>query len=138
MKTETQLIMTEKCHQVSIPTYMIGGAIAWLIGVIFIRFAGTMFFKEGSLWLVGVYLLAIPVAWSFIKVFTIAGNLSGMQIVMAVVTANFTATCMDGMAIAWFPSLYGLPTHIHLLATAWLLWFVGVSLGLSLIITSTD
>jgi hypothetical protein len=51
---------------------------------------------------------------------------------------NFTATLLDGVAIAWLPSIYGLPASAHLFAAAWLLWFVGVSLYLSLMMARNE
>jgi hypothetical protein len=138
MKTATQLSMAENRVQMNFPLFVVLGALGWLIGVLFIRFAGATFFIEGSLWLVGLYLLTIPVAWLTIKGIALAGKLSGVKILMAVVIVCITATILDGMAIAWFPLLYGLPTAAHLLAAAWLLWFVGVSLFESIILVRAE
>ncbi len=105
------------------------GALAWFVGVLFIRAAGTVFFKEGSLWLAGLYLLTIPGVWLAVKGVALAGKLSGFSILIAIAIMNFTATLLDGVAIAWLPSLYNLPFPAQPLAAAWLLWFVGLSLA---------
>jgi hypothetical protein len=111
--------------------FMILGALSWSIGVIFIRVAGTTYFVKGSFWLIGLYVLTIPMAWLAVTGIALAANLSGVKILTAVVIMTITATLLDGVAISWFPALYGVPTATHLLAVAWLLWFVGVSLWIS-------
>ena len=83
----------------------------------------------------GLYLLSIPVAWLSLKGIALASKLSGVKLLIAVVIMSFTALLLDGVAIAWLPSLYGLSTPAHLLAAASMLWFVGVSLYISIIIT---
>jgi hypothetical protein len=133
MKTTPSFTMTENRISPNVPLFVILGALSWFIGVLFIRFAGAAFFIEGNLWLIGLYVLTIPVAWLTVKGIVLASNLSGVNISIAVVIMTITATLLDGVAIAWFPSLYGLPTAAHLLAAAWLLWFVGVALGISVI-----
>jgi Family of unknown function (DUF5367) len=97
-----------------------------------------MFFVEGSLWLIGLYLLTVPVVWLTIESVARLGKLSRLKTLMAVVILNFTATLLDGVAMAWLPSIYGLPASAHLLAAAWLLWFVGVSLYLSLMMARSE
>jgi Family of unknown function (DUF5367) len=138
MKTATQLSMGKDRTQINLLLFVGLGALAWLIGVLFIRFAGTMFFVEGSLWLVGLYLLTIPVVWLMIESVARIGKLSRLKTSIAIVILNFTATLLDGVAISWFPSIYGLPASAHLLAAAWLLWFVGVSLYLSLMMARSE
>jgi hypothetical protein len=138
MKTATQLDLGENRIQINLPLFIGLGALAWLIGLLFIRFAGSMFFVKGSLWLVGLYLLTIPVAWLTIKGIALIGKLSGLKILIAVVIMNFTALFIDGLAIAWLPSIYDLPASAHLLAAAWLLWFVGVALYLSLMMSRSE
>jgi Family of unknown function (DUF5367) len=133
MKTTPSFTMTENQISSNVPLFVVLGALTWFIGVLFIRFAGAAFFIEGSSWLVGLYLLTIPVAWLTVKGIALAGNLSGVNISIAVVIMTITATLLDGVAIVWFPSLYSLPTAAHLLAAAWLLWFVGVALWISVI-----
>jgi hypothetical protein len=138
MKTTPSLSMAENQVPLKFPLFVVLGALAWFIAVIFIRFAGAAFFIESSFWLVGLYVLSIPGAWLTIKGIAQAGKLSGVKILMAVAIMCFTASLLDGVAIAWFPSLYGLPTPAHLLAAAWLLWFVGVSLSITVIMTRRE
>jgi hypothetical protein len=138
METATQLSTGKDRTQMNLPLFVGLGVLAWLIGVLFIRFAGAMFFVEGSLWLIGLYLLTVPVVWLTIESVARLGKLSRLKTLMAVVILNFTATLLDGVAIAWLPSIYGLPASAHLLAAAWLLWFVGVSLYLSLMMARSE
>lgn len=104
------------------------GVLAWFVGVLFIRTAGKVLFAESSLWLAGLYLLTIPGVWLAVKGVALAGKLSGVNILIAIAIMNFTATLLDGVAIAWLPSLYNLPFSTQLVA-AWVLWFVGLSLA---------
>jgi hypothetical protein len=138
MKTATQLSMGKDRTQINLPLFVGLGVLAWSIGVLFIRFAGTIFFAKGSMWLMGLYLITIPVVWLTIKSVALIGKLSRLQTLIAIVILNFTATLLDGIAIAWLPSIYGLPAPAHLLAAAWLLWFVGVSLYLSLMMAHSE
>lgn len=138
MKTATQLSMGKDRTQMNLPLFVGLGALAWFTGVLFIRFAGTMFFVEGSRWLIGLYLLTIPVVWLTIESVARLGKLSRLETSIAIVILNFTATLLDGVAIAWFPSIYGLPAPAHLLAAAWLLWFVGISLYLSFMMARSE
>jgi hypothetical protein len=138
METATQLSMGKDRTQVNLPLFVGLGVLAWFIGVLFIRFAGTMFFVKGSVWLIGLYLLTIPVVWLTIESVSRIGKLSRIKTLMAIVILNFTATLLDGVAISWLPSIYGLPASAHLLAAAWLLWFVGVSLYLSLMMARSE
>ncbi|WP_310413606.1 hypothetical protein [Chamaesiphon sp. OTE_8_metabat_110] len=138
MKTATQLGIGKDRNQMNLPLFIGLGVLAWLIGVFFIRFAGTMFFVEGSLWLVGLYLLTIPVVGLTIESVARIGKLSRLKTLMAIVIFNFTATLLDAVAIAWLPSIYGLPAPANLLAAAWLLWFVGISLYLSFMMARSE
>lgn len=138
MKTTPQLSMAENRIPMKLPLFVVLGALGWVIGLLFIRFAFALFFVEGGLWLVGLYVFSIPGAWLTIKGIALAGKVSAVKILMAVVIICSTASLLDGVAITWFPSLYGLPTPAHLLAAAWLLWFVGVSLCISVIMTRRE
>lgn len=138
MKTTPQLSIADKSFQLNLPLFVFLGAFLWSIGLLFIHFAGAAFFVKNSLWLVGLYLLSIPVAWLLVKGIALAFKLSGVNILIAVVIMCFTASLLDGVALTWFPLLYGLQTPADLLAAAWLLWFGGISLCVGIIITSTE
>ncbi len=138
MKTATQLSMGKDRIQINLPLSVALGVLFWSSGVLFIRFAGTMFFVNGSIWLIGLYLLTIPVVWLTIESVALVGKLSRLKTFMAIVILNFTATLLDAVAISWLPSIYGLPAPAHLLATAWLLWFVGISLYLSFMMARSE
>jgi hypothetical protein len=138
MKTATQLSMGKDRTQMNLLLFVGLGVLAWSIGVLFIRFAGTMFFVNGSVWLIGLYLLTIPVVWLTIESVALVGKLSRLKTFIAIVILNFTATLLDGVAISWLPSIYGLPAPAHLLAAAWLLWFVGISLYLSFMMARSE
>ncbi|MDX2273563.1 MAG: hypothetical protein NW237_16655 [Cyanobacteriota bacterium] len=131
MNSTSQLDRVDARSTLNLPLFGVLGVLAWAIGVLFIRFAGGTFFVEGSPWLVGLYGLTIPGVWLLVKGLALATKLSGVEIVLAIVIMNATATLFDGVAIAWMPSLYDLPLSAHLLAAAYLLWFVGLTLWFS-------
>jgi len=136
MKTMSQTGVAGDRTSVNLPLFVGLGVLAWVAGVLLIRFAGASFFVEGSAWLVGLYMLTIPGAWLLVKGIALATKLSGTAIVTAIVIMNATATLLDGAAIAWLPSLYGVLTPA--LAAAWLLWFVGVSSWASILISRAE
>jgi hypothetical protein len=127
--------MTGNDMQINWPLFVALGVLFWLIGVIFVRVAGAPIFTEGNLQLVSLYLFSIPVAWVMVKGTARTHQLSGIGVLLAVVIMCFTALLLDGVVIAWLPSLYGVTTSAHSLVAAWLLWFVGISLCISIMIT---
>jgi Family of unknown function (DUF5367) len=54
----------------------------------------------------------------------------GEDILTATVLMAITAVLLDGIALTWFQNWYGLAPTQLLLAAAWLLWGVGVSLAI--------
>ena len=103
------------------------GALFWLIGVLFIRFAGPIFFIEGS----------FPASWLPIKLGEVFGKVKSHALITAVLIMNTTALLLDGVALTWFPSIYGVTGSALVLAAGWLLWTFGVGLLLALFIPTT-
>jgi Family of unknown function (DUF5367) len=110
--------------------FVILGAIFWFEALLFIRFGGESLFVNGNLWLLLLYVASIPIAWISIEISAIVGKIEREDLLNAVVIMALTALLLDGIALTWFQSWYGLAPTGLVLAAAWLLWGVGISLGI--------
>lgn len=123
----TQIIRVEKSSNAI--SFIILGALFWLEALLFIRFGGASLFINGNLWLLLLFVASIPVAGVLVKFSAVVGKVEGEELLKAVAIMALTATLLDGVALTWFQAWYGLTPAGLLLAAAWLLWGVGVSLG---------
>ena len=106
------------------------GAGFWLIFLLPIRFWGEYLFIDRNPWLLGLFIISIPLTWVLIKIVTMICNVEGNRVLTATVIMSITAMLLDGIALTWFQGWYGLePTKLVLLA-AWLLWGAGMGLAM--------
>jgi Family of unknown function (DUF5367) len=110
--------------------FVLLGIAFWFEALLFIRFGGESLFINGNPWLLLLFVASIPIAWVLIKISTVVGNIDGEDLLTAVAIMALTALLLDGVALTWFQSWYGLAQTGLLLAAAWLLWGVGISLGI--------
>lgn len=106
------------------------GAAFWLIFLLLIRFWGEYLFIDSNPWLLCLFLVSIPVAWVLVKIGTTIGKVQGESVLTATVLMSVTAMLLDGVGLTWFQNWYGLEPTQLLLAAAWLLWGVGISLAI--------
>jgi hypothetical protein len=106
------------------------GVVYWLEALLFIRFGGEELFVNGNPWLLLLFVAALPIAWILVKVSAVVGKIDREDLLSAVAIMALTAMLLDGVALTWFQGWYGLAPAGMLLAAAWLLWGVGVSLGI--------
>lgn len=106
------------------------GVVYWLEALLFIRFGGEELFVNGNPWLLLLFVAALPIAWVLVKVSAVVGKIDRQDLLSAVAIMALTAMLLDGVALTWFQGWYGLAPAGLLLASAWLLWGVGVSLGI--------
>jgi hypothetical protein len=123
----TQMLQEKK--PLNLALFVILGIAFWAEAVLFIRFGGETLFIGGNPWLLFLFASCLPVAWVLVRVTAVVGKVSGNDLLSAVVLAALTATLLDGIALAWFQGWYGLGQTNLLLAAAWLLWGVGLSLS---------
>jgi hypothetical protein len=102
------------------------GVALWVAGVLFIRFAGSPLFDHRNPWFLPLFVAAIPLSWISLKTIAVMGQVSGGALLRAVSLSSFAAVLLDGIALTWFPSLYGLEQTGLLLAVAWLISVFGV------------
>jgi hypothetical protein len=106
------------------------GIVFWLEALLCIRLGGASLFVNGNPWLMFWLVASIPIAWCLVTASAIVTNVRGDDLLTAVVIMALTASSLDGIALTWFPGWYGLAPAGLLLAAAWLLWGVGLSLGI--------
>jgi hypothetical protein len=106
------------------------GVVFWFEALLFIRFGGESLFVNGNPWLLLLFAASIPIAWVLIKISTVVGKIERESVLTAVAIMALTALLLDGVALTWFQSWYGLAQTGLLLAAAWLLWGVGISLAI--------
>ncbi|WP_295617659.1 DUF5367 family protein [Chamaesiphon sp. GL140_3_metabinner_50] len=110
-------------------SFVILGAIFWFEALLCIRLGGETLFVEGNPWLLLLFVASIPVAGVLVKVSAVIGKVNRSNLFSAVAIMALTATLLDGVALTWFQGWYSLTQPGLLLAAGWLLWGVGVSLG---------
>jgi hypothetical protein len=86
-------------------------------------------FIDGNPWLLFLFVSSIPLAWVLIKVSAMIGKVKGENLLTATALMSITAMLLDGIGLTWFQDWYALESTQLLLAAAWLLWGVGVSLA---------
>jgi hypothetical protein len=106
------------------------GVAFWLEALLCIRLGGSSLFVNDNPWLLLWFIATIPISWCLVTASAIIGKVSGDDLLTAVVIMALTASSLDGIALTWFPGWYGLAPAGLLLAAAWLLWGVGLSLGI--------
>lgn len=112
---------------VSVLLFGIGG---WFAAAMLLRWLGPMGIYDSPLRFL-VYALIIPgtlpVVWGCGK---LAGTGKG-QLFVGFSLATAMATVCDGVALAWFPGLYGASVVLHAGAGGTILWGVGIGIFLA-------
>jgi hypothetical protein len=124
--------MTQEQKKFNPILFVILGAVFWLEALLFIRFGGEGLFVNSNPWLLLLFICSIPVAWILVKISAVVGKVDGDDLLSAVTIMSLTALLLDGIALTWCQDWYGLAQSGLLLAAAWLLWGVGVSLAFAL------
>jgi Family of unknown function (DUF5367) len=110
--------------------FVVLGITFWFEALLFIRLGGESLFVNGNPLLVLWFVASIPIAWILVKIGAIVGKIDGEDLLSAVAIMALTAMLLDGIALTWFQGWYGLAQAGLLLAAAWLLWGVGISLAI--------
>jgi Family of unknown function (DUF5367) len=128
MKNMTQTTQSSKTFN---PIFFVAlGIVFWLEALLCIRWGGASLFVNDNPWLVLWFIASIPIAWCLVTASAFVSKVSGSDLLTAVVIMALTASSLDGVALTWFQGWYGLTPAELLLAAAWLLWGVGLSLGI--------
>jgi hypothetical protein len=111
----------------NMPLIVALGVFFWFVAAMAIRFLGSFVFVSGSIVLpLTFFVFSPPIAWVFVWLAKLMGGIQGKAIFPAAVIMSSIAMFCDGVAITFFPALYGLPSASLVMAGAWLLWGVAL------------
>ena len=109
------------------------GAILWLLAALLLRFLAPLGIYEGMGRYV-LYFLIIPGTFPFVLLVHYLAKLAPNQIGIGLAVVTGAAILLDGIALGWFPELYG-EGHLNAAnAGAAILWGGGVAIALGLFI----
>ena len=107
------------------------GVVFWFNAVLIIRFCGATVFTAGNPWLLLFFGLAIPLTLLSLLITKAVARLRLADLLEPVVIMTLTAAMLDGLALAWFRSLYSGSFEVALHGAAWILWGAGLGLLLA-------
>ena len=122
----------------SIWLYVVLGVVFWFSAAMMVRLLGEAVFTPGNPILILVFIATIPLGRVFLWIAQRIGKLPDKAVFAPMVMMTQVAIMLDGIAIAWFPQLYGdTPTHV-MLGAAVILWGGGVGLVIAWVISKTQ
>jgi hypothetical protein len=109
------------------------GAVLWFLAAIMLRALAPLGIYDGSNRVL-FYALVIPGTFTFVLIARRLARLAPDQMAIALAIATAAATLLDGIALAWFPALYGSDPVQIAGAGAAILWGAGVGLVMGIAI----
>ena len=102
----------------------------WIAATLYIRLLPNALINpfQGSIG----FITTFPVAWLSVWLIKVVGRLSAGELLFGVAVVGASAMMIDGAALRWFPSVYGVDPVALRLGAAWLLWGYGMSLAVAL------
>ncbi len=85
--------------------FVIGGIVGWAGFALLIRLLPMVL--DTGIWNAILFVLTIPVGWLLVSFTQRLGGLSPDQVVPGVMLFFAVALLFDGVALTWFPDLYG-------------------------------
>jgi hypothetical protein len=102
------------------------GSILWFCGATFIKYADFLFqFDTPASTTVILYIATIPIAYTGIHAMPYLSVCKKNEIQRSTLIGSAVALMLDGLALVFFPSLYGRSVLHNIKAGAWLLWGAG-------------
>jgi len=110
------------------------GVALWILVTVNIRLMPNSFTDPllGAI----MFLLALPAGWLSVWLTKRVGGLSWDQLLPGVSVVAAVAMMMDGAALRWFSTVYGVNDTTVRLGAAWLLWGYGVALGIAVVMAA--
>jgi hypothetical protein len=108
------------------------GALLWLLAAMLVRAIGPLGWLIGGARLI-TYALVIPGTLPAIWIARRIARLDRNQALVSVTLLTATALLLDGVAHAWFRSLYGSDPALIVAGAGAIFWGAGVALTLALI-----
>ena len=113
-------------------TLIIIGAVLWFAAAVLLRTIGPNGAFEGNRHIL-LYALTIPATVPFVWMVQKLVGLADNRIAIGYSLATATALLLDGIAVAWFPSLYGSDFPQVANSAAAILWGAGVGMVLAFV-----
>lgn len=102
------------------------GIVFWFLAALTIRLLGPAVFAQQGLALALVFALTVPIAWAFVWAGALTSGARGAAVFPTSALMTSVAMLCDGVAVTFFPALYGLPPATLHLGAAWILWGAGL------------
>lgn len=112
------------------------GAVLWFVAAMMLLILGPMGIYEGSSRVI-LYALIIPGTVPFLLIGFRIARLEIHQYFIGTALMDLAAMLLDGVALAWFPALYGGTPELVAGAGAAILWGAGVALALAFFMNRT-
>ncbi len=106
------------------------GAVLWFAAVLLLRWLGPMGIHDGANRVI-LYALVVPGTYPFNLLIGRIARLQKGQMVQALALGTAVAMVLDGVALAWAPTLYGATIDLHMGAATVILWGAGVGILLA-------
>ena len=113
------------------------GAVLWFLAALLVRSVGPMGAFDGISGII-TYALVIPGTVPAIIAARPLAKLRRDQTLAGIAMVTATALLLDGLAHAWFPSLYGTDPALIIKGAAAIFWGAGVGLMLALIMNKGE
>jgi hypothetical protein len=107
------------------------GAIFWFSAALIARNVGSFLVESPVL----AFALAWPGLWASILLTRRVASLAAPQVAGGAALATGVAALLDGIALTWFPALYGAHPFA---ASAWILWGAGAGLVVAVLISQRE
>jgi len=118
------------------------GVVFWGAAALKVRYAGHIFYAN-DLRRFSIFMAAAPIGYTAMRFSEGLLGISSKQRLTSTAIMCATALLLDGVAFMWFPTLYENPSLNQKNSTssiirsrmgaAWILWGVGVCLGIALL-----
>ncbi len=108
------------------------GVVLWFLAATLLRYLGPLGIYEGG-WRLFLYAAIIPGTYPFVVMTRKIVRLEYHQIGLGYSLATAAAVLCDGIALAWFPVLYGTAPELIAGAGAVILWGAGVGMVLGFV-----
>jgi hypothetical protein len=105
------------------------GIVLWFVAAILLRTIGPTGALEGSAVVIS-YTLTIPGTIPFVLLIRKLAGIANDQTFLAMAIVTGSALLLDGIAVAYFPSLYGAEMEQVARAAGAVLWGAGVAIAL--------
>ena len=109
----------------------------WFVAAILLRYLEPMGVLDGNARIL-TYVLIILGTLPFVFLIQMIAGLGRHQLALGLSLATGAALLCDGVATAWFPSLYGQTDDSVLRSASAILWGAGVAIGLGFVCNRRD